>query len=243
MCQSVVTHLRQLSVLIDFKMPKTHTLYTYFRSSCSARVRIAAHLKGIPLEYKFIQLLKNDQQSEAYSSVNPSQSVPTLIVSEDGKEDIIIRQSVAIVEYFEEAFPHSTPLLPPLSEPAARAKVRELVNIVACDVQPVTNLRIMQKIKPAGLDAGEWQKHFMTLGLHAYETIAKEYAGRYSVGDSVTLADVVLAPAYENALRYGVDVGLFPTIGRVVGSMGMWTRFRREGGGNSLIHRRNLGGS
>ncbi len=199
-------------------MAKTYTLYTYFRSSCSARVRIAAHLKGIELEYKFIQLLKNDQQSESYVALNPSQSVPTLIVAEDGKEEVTIGQSVAILEYFEETFPDAMPLLP-ASDAVARAKVRELVDVVACDTQPVTNLRILQRIRPAGIDADEWQQHFMTAGLSAYETLAAKSAGRYSVSDSVTLADVTLAPAFDNAVRFGVDVGQFPTITRIMAEL------------------------
>jgi maleylacetoacetate isomerase len=196
-------------------MAKTYTVYTYFRSSCSARVRIAAHLKGIETEYKFIHLLNNDQQSESYASVNPSQSVPTLVVAEDGKEVAVIRQSIAILEYWEETFPDSTPLLPPLSDPVARAKVRDLVNIVCCDIQPVTNLRILRRIRPAGIDANEWQQQFMTAGFRAYETLAAAYAGKYSFGDMVTLADVVLAPAVDGALRFGVDIAQFPTVSRI----------------------------
>ena len=178
-------------------------------------MRIAAHLKGIDLQYNFVHLLKNDQQSESYTSVNPSRSVPTLVVTEDGKDEVIIGQSVAILEFFEETFPDSMPLLPPASNPVARAKVRELVDIVACDIQPVTNLRILQRIRPAGIDANEWQQNFMTAGLRAYETLASAYAGKYSVGDNVTMADVVLAPAIDGAVRFGVDIGEFPTIARI----------------------------
>ena len=189
------------------------TLYSYFRSSCSARVRIAAHLKGIELQYRFIHLLKNDQQSDEYAAVNPSQLVPTLVVTEAGQEQLVIRQSVAILEYFEEAFPESTPLLP--KDPAARAKVRELVNIIACDVQPVTNLRILNRIRPAGIDATKWQQDFMTAGLRAYETLTSKYAGRFSVGDQLSLADVVLAPAIDGAVRFGVNLEQFPAINRL----------------------------
>jgi maleylacetoacetate isomerase len=196
-------------------MTRTYTLYTYFRSSCSARVRIAAHLKGIELEYKYIHLLKNDHHSDTYTSLNPSRSVPTLIVSENGEEEFVIRQSVAILEYFEEAFPDTPRLLPPPADLAARAKVRDLVNIIACDLQPVTNLRIIQRIRPTGIDANEWQQHFMSAGLRAYEMLVSRYAGKYSVGDSVTLADVTLAPAIDNALRYGVDLDQFPVISRL----------------------------
>jgi maleylacetoacetate isomerase len=196
-------------------MAKTFTLYSYYRSSCSARVRIAAHLKGIDLKYSFIHLLKDDQNSEQYGQVNPSHSVPTLIVSEDGAEDVVIRQSIAILEYLEEIAGESNPLLP--KDPGDRAKVRELVNIVSCDIQPVTNLRVIRRIKTGGFDVGEWQKHFMTSGLLAYEKLASKYSGKLSVGDSVTMADVVLAPAIDNAIRFDAfDQDRMPTIKKIV---------------------------
>jgi maleylacetoacetate isomerase len=200
----------------DIMMAKTFTLYSYYRSSCSARVRIAAHLKGIDLKYSFIHLLKDDQNSEQYGQVNPSHSVPTLIISEDGAEDIVIRQSIAILEYFEEIGGESAVSLLP-EDPVNRAKVRELVDIVSCDIQPVTNLRVIQRIKTAGLDVGEWQKHFMTSGLLAYETLVSKYSGKLSVDDSVTMADVVLAPAIDNAIRFDAfDPDQMPTIKRIV---------------------------
>lgn len=174
-----------------------YTLYTYFRSSCSARVRIAAHIKGIPLEYKYIHLVKGEQNAAEYTSLNPSESVPTLIVTnaESGKEVAKIRQSLAILEYFEESRPDLPKLLPPTADPVARAKVRELLDVVSCDIQPVTNLRVLNFIKPFNIETKDWQKHFMTLGFRAYEELAKEYSGSYSVGDQLTLADCALAPA------------------------------------------------
>jgi maleylacetoacetate isomerase len=195
-------------------------LHTYFRSSCSARVRTAAHLKGIPLQYIYINLISSHQSHPDYTSTNPSASVPTLtITSPSSKEPIVIRQSVAILEFLEETYPDQTPLLPPLSDPIARARVRELVNIISSDIQPPTNLRILKKVKKItqGDDkAGpQWAKDLMEQGLKAYDSIAEGYAGRYSVGDAVTLADVCLAPAVEGALRWGVDVQSMPTVWRV----------------------------
>ena len=115
-------------------MTKAYTLYSYYGSSCSQRIRIALALKGIKPEYKFVHLLKEEQHSEDYVSVNPSHSVPTLIISEDGNEIVTITQSLAIMEFLEETVTGATPLLPPISDPFARAKVRELADIVACDV-------------------------------------------------------------------------------------------------------------
>jgi len=194
-----------------------YTLYTYFRSSCSARVRIAAHIKGIPLEYKYIHLVKGEQNAAEYSALNPSESVPTLVVTETLSGKVVkIRQSIAILEYLEETRPDSPKLLPSLDDPVARAQVRELVDIVACDIQPVTNLRVLTFIKPLDIEAKTWQVHFMTLGFRAYEELLKICAGTYSVGDQVTMADCALAPAVDGALRFGVDVqGQFPNVWKI----------------------------
>jgi len=192
-------------------------LHSYFRSSCSARVRTAAHLKGIPLEYSYIHLLSNEQSAPTYTVHNPSASVPTLSLTTTTGEQVVIRQSIAILEFFEEYFPDTPRLLPPQSDPINRAKVRELVNIIANDVQPVTNLRILKRVKKLGGETapGEWAKDLMATGLGAYDKVAEKYAGVYSVGDEVTLADVVLAPAVEAASRYGIDLEGFPTVKRV----------------------------
>jgi maleylacetoacetate isomerase len=196
-----------------------YILYSYFRSSCSARIRIAAHLKGIPLEYKYIHLVKKEQHHKDYHALNPSDSVPTLVVkdSQSGEEMTNIRQSVAILEFFEEVEKQNgVALLPAEDNPLGRARVRELVNIMTSDVQPVTNLRVLNFIKPFNIEPKEWQQHFMKLGFQAYEELVKIYGGKYSVGDSVTLADCALAPAVDGALRFGVDVqGEFPHVWRV----------------------------
>ena len=205
-----------------------YELYTYYRSSCSARVRIAAFLKGIDLKYKFIHLLKNEQQGSEYvEKLNPSKTVPTLVVR-DGDKEVYIRQSIAILEYFEEKYPNARPLLP-VSDAIERAQVRELVNIVACDIQPVTNLRILNKVRPLGVVAEEWQQEFMNDGFEAYERIASTSAGKFSVGDAVTLADVVLIPAVDGALRFKVDVDRFPTIKRVYEEAMKIEAFRQGG--------------
>lgn len=191
-------------------MAPEYELYTYFRSSCSARVRIAAHFKGIELKYHFIHLLKNEQQGEEYASKqNPGKTVPTLVIR-DGAKTQLIRQSVAILEYLEEAHPDLPRLLP--NNPVERAQVRDLVNVVACDIQPVTNLKILVKVRPLGVVGDEWQREFMGAGLEIYEKIAQGTAGRYSVGDQVTLADIVLVPAVDNAIRFGVDMSKLPLV-------------------------------
>jgi maleylacetoacetate isomerase len=202
--------------------PPLH-LHSYFRSSCSARLRIACNLKQIQLTYSYINLLSNDQSSASYIKINPSKSVPTLRLqpksdTPSGPSDSIT-QSLAALEYLEEAFPDRYPLLPPLNNQIARAQVRTLANIIACDVQPVTNLRILSRVRALGGDGASWAKDFMTEGLLAYEAIASSTAGKFSVGDQVSLADVCLIPAVWGAQRWGVDLNQMPVLMRVYENM------------------------
>jgi maleylacetoacetate isomerase len=198
-------------------------LHSYFRSSCSARLRIACNLKQIPLTYSFINLLSNEQSSASYTEINPSKSVPTLTLHPKSENPSgasgSITQSLAALEYFEEAFPDRYPLLPPLTNKIARAQVRTLANIIACDVQPVTNLRILSRVRALGGDGAIWAKDFMTDGLLAYEAIASSTAGKFSVGDQVSLADVCLVPAVWGAQRWGVDLNQMPVLMRVYENM------------------------
>jgi maleylacetoacetate isomerase len=202
--------------------PQFH-LHSYFRSSCSARLRIACNLKQIPLTYSYINLLSNDQSSASYTKINPSKSVPTLTLhskpeSANGPLDSIT-QSLAALEYLEEAFPDRHPLLPPPSNPIARAQARTLANIIACDVQPVTNLRILSRVRALGGDAATWAKDFITDGMLAYEAIVSKTAGKFSVGDEISMADVCLVPAVWGAQRWGVDLSQMPVSMRVYENM------------------------
>lgn len=193
-------------------MAPTYELYTYYRSSCSARVRIAAAHKGLSLSPRFIHLLKGEQRNEEYQSVNPSGSVPTLVVTEGGATVAIIQQSIAALEYMEDSRPDCPALLPVGA--AERAAVRQLVNIVACDMQPVTNLRVLEAVREGGGAGDEWQRRWLARGLLAYERTLERQSrcGTYSFGDRVTMADVVLAPAVDGALRWGVDLGATPRV-------------------------------
>ncbi|GKU07006.1 maleylacetoacetate isomerase [Fusarium langsethiae] len=191
-----------------------YTLYTYFRSSCSARLRIAMNVKEIKYDLTPVNLLKNEHSSDKHKALNPSGSVPVLIPPIAGSKPFRIGQSVAALEYLEEKHPEH-PLLPPLSDLEARANVRALVNIICTDVQPVTNLRIMRRVRELGGNAEEWNCKLMTDGLRAYEEVAKNTAGRCSVGDELTMADACLIPAWWNAERFGVDLSAFPTVQRI----------------------------
>ncbi|OLN91638.1 Maleylacetoacetate isomerase [Colletotrichum chlorophyti] len=190
-------------------------LYSYFRSSCSARLRIALNLKSISYTTVPTNLLKDEHLSEEHRALNPSASVPLLV--HHSEADFKVTQSIAALEYLEETHPAATPLLP--KDPRTRAMVRSLVNIVACDTQPVTNMRIMRRVRAMGGNAEQWNRELMADGLAAYEAIAKKCAGKCSVGEQITLADVCLLPAFWNAERFGVDLSVYPTIERVVGHL------------------------
>ena len=191
----------------------TLRLHTYFRSSCSGRLRIALALKELDVQHVTINLLEKKQLSDDFRSLNASASVPVL--TDLSNDDFPIGQSIAALEYLEEAYPDRRALLPPLSDPLKRAKVRVLVNIIACDTQPVSNLRVSEDVRAMGADSTEWMKRWIRRGLSAYEETLSSTAGEYSVGDEITLADVCLVPAIWGAERFGVDMSSMQNVMRV----------------------------
>jgi len=198
------------------------TLYSYWRSSCSYRVRMVLALKGIAYEYKAVHLVKDggQQLQDEYAALNPMREVPTLAI--DG---LILTQSTAIVEYLEDTRPEPA-LLP--ADAAGRAVVRAVCNIIANDIQPVANLRVLQHVGTlvAGDDKAaaqaarsSWAKHFITSGFRGLEQLLAGVAGKYCVGDAVTLADAFLLPQVYNAVRFGVGMAAFPVISRVAAAV------------------------
>ncbi|KAI9168200.1 hypothetical protein H9P43_007572 [Blastocladiella emersonii ATCC 22665] len=196
-------------------------LYTYFRSSCSWRVRIALNLKGIKYTPKYVNLLKGEQRADEYAdSVNPSRMVPALQI--DGH---LLTQSMAILEYLDETRPDTPSLLP--ADPVARATVRALANILAADTQPVQNLRVLQKVSSDPAERAAWGKHWVSAGLDALEKAVAKTAGKYCVGDSVTQVDVCLVPQLYNAGRFGVDMAPYPTLTRVAAALALLPAFQK----------------
>jgi len=137
----------------------------------------------------------------------------------DSEQHFAIGQSIAALEYLEESCPHTRALLPPLSNPTTRAKVRNLVNIVACDIQPVTNLRIQKRVKGLGGNPTEWSRELMAAGFEAFERTVVKSTGKFCVGDEITLADVCLVPAVWSAERMGLDFNPYPVMMRVFETM------------------------
>jgi maleylacetoacetate isomerase/maleylpyruvate isomerase len=190
------------------------TLYTYFRSSASYRVRIALRLKHLEYRAVPVHLLRHggEQHGPDYARRNPSKLIPTL---EDGA--LTLRQSLAILEYLEEI--HPTPaLLPP--DAAGRARVRALAQSVACDIHPLNNLRVLRYLKAEGLDEDRraaWSRHWMAIGFESIERLLQTDApaGRFCHGDAPTLADCCLVPQVFNASRVQLPLDAYPTIKRI----------------------------
>jgi maleylacetoacetate isomerase/maleylpyruvate isomerase len=182
-------------------------LYNYFRSSASFRVRIALALKGLAYDYAAVHLGKGEQREAAFGSVSREQLVPVLEL--DGGERLT--QSMAIIEYLEETHPEPA-LLP--ADALGRARVRALAQIIACEVHPLNNLRVL-KYLVRDLDVGDdaknaWYRHWVRTGLEAYEAQLAQQAGRYSHGDAPTLADCCLVPQIFNAQRFACDLSDLP---------------------------------
>lgn len=183
-------------------------LYDYWRSSAAYRVRIALNLKGLAYEQAPVDLRAGGQRAEDYLALNPQGLVPFFI---DG--DLAIGQSLAIIDYLEEIHPEPA-LLP--ADPALRARVRALAQIIACDIHPLNNHRVLRYLEvDLGCDQLKrmiWYHRWVADGFKAFEARVKDLPGDFCCGDAPTLADICLVPQVYNAKRYEVDLGPFPTI-------------------------------
>ncbi|XP_026389626.1 glutathione S-transferase zeta class-like [Papaver somniferum] len=192
------------------QQPPTLKLYSYFRSSCSFRVRFALHLKGLDYEYKAVNLLKGEQFSPEFLEVNPIGYVPALV---DG--DLLVSDSFAILLYLEEKYPQH-PLLPTnLQEKAVHYQA---ANIVGSGIQPLQNLAILRYV---GENVGEdekipWVQQHIGKGFAALEKLLGGYAGKFATGDEIFLADLFIAPQIHAAVtRFNIDMTQYPTLARL----------------------------
>lgn len=190
-------------------------LYDYYRSTACYRVRIALRLKNIAYDAIPIHLINNggEQHSFEYLAINPQGLVPTL--NDDGQ---LITQSLAIIEYLDETY-KETPLLP--ADAKSRAEVRSLALIIACDMHPLNNLRVLQTLKTE-FNASEediivWYHRWLKLGFDAYESKLKTIKRSLNVsfGDKVTLADICLIPQIYNAKRFNFSLDSYPIISSI----------------------------
>jgi maleylacetoacetate isomerase len=189
--------------------PMSLTLYDYYRSSASYRVRIALNLKGVQYARVPVNLLDGEQRDEAYRALNPQGFVPMLDTGEER-----ITQSLAIIGWLDRVYPEP-PLLP--KDGGERAHVVALALTIAADIHPLNNLRVLKRLTATGIDqAGrdDWYRHWVREGFAALEALAAPRAGRFLYGDSVTTADVCLVPQMYNARRFEVPLDAYPTLVR-----------------------------
>ncbi len=186
-------------------------LHGYFRSSASYRVRIALNLKGLQYDYHPVNLLKGEQREPAYRSLNPQGLLPALIDAGH-----VLTQSLAILEWLDEQ--HPDPALLP-RESLARARVRALAYNVACDIQPLQNLRVLKYLQ-SSLSVSDdqkvdWIRHWIDEGFRALEPQLDSGAGAFAGGDTPGLFECCLIPQIYNAERFGMEMGQYPRIARI----------------------------
>jgi maleylacetoacetate isomerase len=195
-------------------MEESLQLYSYWRSSAVYRVRIGLNLKGLAYATMPVHLVRGggEQHQADYVALNPQHLVPTLVHG-----TTVVRQSMAILEYLEETWAQP-PLLP--TGAAARARVRGLAQLVATDIHPLNNLRVLQYFEHWSVpqpERDDWVRHWIAEGFSAMESLLQADAatGRFCHGDAPGLADCCLVPQVFNARRFGVDMAPFPTLSRI----------------------------
>lgn len=190
-------------------------LYSYWRSSAAYRVRIGLNLKGLDYETAPVHLLRDggEQHSPEFRETNPQQLVPVLLHGNRA-----LRQSLAILEYLDETWP--APMLLPTST-RDRQRVRALAQLVACEIHPLNNLRVLQYFERnwnvPQPERDEWVRHWLVDGFQAFETLVRDHpaTGMFCDGDVPGLADCCLIPQIYNARRFAVDMTPFPTLVRI----------------------------
>jgi maleylacetoacetate isomerase len=188
------------------------TLHGYFRSSASFRVRIALNLKGIAYQTVSHHLRHGEQRAREYLALNPQGFVPALAI-----DDTVLAQSMAIIEYLDETQPGAK-LLP--ADALGRARVRTLSQVVACDIHPIDNLRVLRYLRTEmGQDEAAvqaWYNHWIAEGFAAFEDmLAHGGTGAFCHGDRPTMADICLVPQVINARNFKLDMTPYPTIRRI----------------------------
>lgn len=191
-------------------------LYGYWRSSAAYRVRIGINLKGLVYDSAPVHLIRDggEQHHAEFAQTNPQKLIPVL---QHGER--LIRQSLAILEYIDEVWSDAPPLLPATAR--GRARVRSLSMMVACDIHPLNNLRVLQYLErewhAPQPERDEWVRHWIREGFDAFEALLDDdpATGTFCEGDQPTIADCCLVPQVYNARRFGVDLTPYSTIQRI----------------------------
>ena len=183
-------------------------LHNYWRSSASYRVRIALNLKGVPYAQVAHDLRTGAQGLPAFAALNPQRMVPALET-----EGQVLTQSLALLEWLEERYPE--PALLPQS-PEARAIVRAMMAVIACDIHPLNNLRVLQALKAefgaTPEQVNRWIARWISEGFAALEALIARHGGHYAFGETPTLADCCLVPQVYSARRFAVDLAPYPRL-------------------------------
>jgi maleylpyruvate isomerase len=199
-------------------------LYSFWRSTCSWRVRIALQLKGVAYHYQPVNLAGGEQHGDEYARLNPMRQVPVLEL-DDGTR---IAQSMAILDWLDATHPD-----PPLQPRALmdRVRARQQAEIITSGIQPLQNTSTQSYVRDQlHADAKEWTRHWVTKGLGALELEMAATAGRFAVGDAVSIADVCLVPEMYFARRFHVDLTAYPTLVRVDSACQELPAFQRAHG-------------
>ncbi|XP_074279964.1 glutathione S-transferase zeta class-like [Silene latifolia] len=185
-------------------------LYSHWYSSCSWRVRFALNLKGLPYEYKSVDLVNGEQYTPEFEKINPLHLVPILV-----DDEVVVADSLAILMYLEDKYPER-PLLP--ADPRQKAISLQVASVVGSSMQPLHMRGVQMSIekKLGEEEALLWVQQIINKGFYALETLLKDLAGKYSIGDKASMADVFLAPQVSIAMsRFHIDMSKYPTLNRV----------------------------
>lgn len=195
-------------------------LYSYWRSSCAWRVRIALALKNIDYDYRPIDLFSEESKNNAeFVKHNPAKKVPTLIIN-----GLSLTESLAIIEYLDEAYP-DPPFLP--KELDKRAYSRAISLHIVSSIQPLQAISVHKMLNEKEAGYGDyWCNHFVTRGFQALEELLRKYSGKYCVGDQLTIADINIPSIIYNAKLYKVDMSPYPTLVRISGTLEEDPRFQ-----------------
>lgn len=186
-------------------------LYSYWRSSCSWRIRSVLEYKKLKYELRTVSLKEGEQTKDDFRKVNPFELVPTLVVETSDGQSITISESMAIVDYLENAFPDTPSVYP--KDPVARARVMTVVQTIVSNIQPLQNISVMQMIaKTTNKPFHEWGNYWITNKFVQLEKFLQTHSGKFTVGDQFSLADICLVPQVYNAMRYKVEMDKFPIL-------------------------------